>query len=160
MSIEYIQQLSREQGRKAKRLGKAPLVFKTDADVDERFGQIPNLGNYTPKGWRHLEGRDLFVDKSGFGAEYELALTVDGYRARLKALRLENPHYGFGIVQEGQFQVYIGVFERAKGALRKRVELASTTPLPPIVGTPTSEGVSIDRLPIGDQLVVIPGGVK
>jgi len=155
MSIETIVALSKEAGRKARRLGRKPQTFASEQEVDEQFAKVPNLGDYAPKGWRHLEGRDLFVDKSGFGAEDELALTVRGYKERVKELLRENPGYGFGIIEEGQFQIYVGVFERTKGAPRKRTVRETATPLPPIVGERTEEGVAIPALPLAGQLVVV-----
>jgi hypothetical protein len=132
MSIETIQALSCEQGRKARKLGKRPQTFASETEVEEHFREVPNLGDYTPRGWRHLEGCDLFVDKTGWGAGDELALTASRYVDKVKELLRRNPEYGFGIIEEGQFQVYIGVFERVKGAPRKRTVRASTTPLPPL----------------------------
>jgi len=132
MSYETIQALSREQGRKARRLGKKPRTFASDAEVEREHRTVPFLGDYTPRGWRHLQGRDLFVDKSGLGQVDEPALTESGFVDRILELRLEDPAYGFAIIEEGQFQVYVGVFQRQPGAGRKRTVRVSATPLPPV----------------------------
>lgn len=80
---------------------------------DERLAtylrHIPNIGTYRPKGWRLVE--ELFVDKSGFGAEWEPAMTL---RQFIQAVRKAGPGNGYAIIEEGEFQVYVGHFEPRK----------------------------------------------
>ena len=81
--------------------------------------KIPFLGDYVAKGFRRIDAPNpprtmgcndgyLFVDASGFGNEREPALT----QAEFKAYCNANPALYFGIVEVGQFQVVIGVYER------------------------------------------------
>lgn len=75
----------------------------------------------------HVDGEDLrlFVDKVGWGAIDEPALTypelVSNLRSVLDALRVADvvngkpfPSLGVGIVEEGQFQIYLGLFVKVK----------------------------------------------
>lgn len=102
MSLSLIEQLSREAGEKAAKQNREPLV--AFCDKDEAVVKCPNLGNYYPKGWT-LTNR-LFVDKSGFGLVGEPALTVEQFIGKVKE------GLGYAIIEEGQFQLYIGVFEK------------------------------------------------
>ena len=72
---------------------------------------FPFLGDYVPHGWEKLED-ELFVDKTGMGADYESALTVEQFKAECIRLYRENYPSGvaFAITQEGQFQLYVGVY--------------------------------------------------
>lgn len=102
MSLESIEQLSREAGEQAAEQNQEPLVAFTDGD--EGVLKCLNLGTYCPKGWKLIDR--LFVDNSGFGTEGEAALTVKQFISKVKE------GLGYAIIEEGQFQIYIGVFER------------------------------------------------
>lgn len=102
MSLESIDQLSREAGLEAAERNLEPLVAFVDGDIACK--DIPNLGDHEPEGWTLLQR--YFVDKSGFGAENEPALTVRQFLAKIKG------GLGYAIVEEGQFQIYIGEFEQ------------------------------------------------
>lgn len=110
MSIETIVALNAEVGAEARELDLEPYVFsafdlKNLADGDlYPLRRIPNLGDWTPDGWTEVER--YFVDKSGFGRDGEPALTAQKFAKRIK------PGLGFGIVEEGQFQIYIAAFAR------------------------------------------------
>lgn len=115
-SPEYLQQLSRDAAKKAARANKKPYVIFNREEIDSYPPfPFPNLGDHRPKGWTKRED-DLFVDASGFGAEGEPALTVGQFMSALRRLTAEaakeSKTIGFAIVQEGQFQAYVGVFER------------------------------------------------
>jgi hypothetical protein len=71
---------------------------------------FPNLGSYVPKGWAEVDR--LFCDKSGWGREDEPALTIAGLKRKLTEHVAAGNRYGYAIVEEGTFQVYIGVFEK------------------------------------------------
>ena len=58
-----------------------------------------------PEDWE--ESEVFFVDSSGFGSDYEPALTIDQFRDHLFDHATENPNDGYIITDEGQFQVYI-----------------------------------------------------
>lgn len=64
------------------------------------------------KGYKLL--KEFFVDSSGFGAEDELALTVDQFNRELKQFITKHGKATAKITGAGQFQVYVGLF--SKGA--------------------------------------------
>jgi len=126
MDLQTIHELTAKSARDAKRRGKQPAVFSEDQlerwglRVPDEIRHIPNLGSYLPKGWARVqlkkehgvypgdnEGHGaFFVDASGFGQPGEAALTIGEFIEKLK------PGLGYGIVEEGQFQVKIGVYAR------------------------------------------------
>lgn len=110
MSIEYIRQLAEEAGVYAEGMGKKPWVYHPSNTVEAPF-PFPNLGDYVPEGWELVERH--FVDSSGFGQPGEPALTAPEF-ARIVEER--NDRYGdqvgWGVVEVGQFQVYVGEFHR------------------------------------------------
>ncbi len=65
---------------------------------------IPDIGDNHPDGWELEE--ELFVDSSGFGDEGEPALTIDQFTKKIKA------GYGYATIEQGQFQVHVGVFKK------------------------------------------------
>jgi hypothetical protein len=110
MSLSVIRILAREQAKRAARAKLLPLVVEgEDMPDDERLAtylrHIPNIGTYRPKGWR-LADR-LFVDKTGYGREDEPALTFGQF---LRTARRAGPGNGYAIIEEGEFQVYVGRF--------------------------------------------------
>jgi len=100
--LNSIKAMSRKAAQRAAKDEKKPLVAFIDGD--EAVLKCPNLGNFVSKGWTLKE--KLFVDNSGFGSPGEAALTVSQFLAKVKE------GLGYAIVEEGQFQVYVGVFER------------------------------------------------
>jgi hypothetical protein len=69
---------------------------------------FPFIGSRTPKGWRKIDS--WFVDTSGWGAPNEPALTPRQLAEKLK------PGLGYALTEVGEFQGYLGVFERRKSA--------------------------------------------
>jgi hypothetical protein len=114
MSMESIRALSDAAAAKAARRNKKPYAIFDEAEVDGYVNgatvPFPNLGSYMPPGFRLVES--LFVDKSGMGLESEPAMTHAAFFRRLRHDVVEkgNPYF-YAIVEEGPFQVYIGVFE-------------------------------------------------
>ena len=102
MSGESIRQLSEEAAQRAAKEKREPLMAFTDGD--EAVVKCPNLGSYCPKGWELVER--LFVDNYGFGDEHDSALTLQQFISKVKE------GFGYAIVEEGQFQIYIGVFKK------------------------------------------------
>lgn len=102
MSLQQINAMSDTMTRRAKREGKVPLLLNPGDDVRG----IPALGRHTPKGWTLLE--TVFVDASGWGEKGEPAMTHDEFTAYVAA----HPGCGWGVVEAGQFQVYVGRYER------------------------------------------------
>lgn len=117
MSATAIRQVSRDAAIRTARENKIPFTVEAEDIADWKrkiaAGRMPRLpfpflGEYTPQGWKRTERDPLFVDSSGWGAEYEPALTV-------RAL-IEDGHLTIGkayaIIECGQFQLYLGEFER------------------------------------------------
>ena len=126
-----IRQLQNDAAQRAAEQGKEPLVIWDQASIENDIRHIPNLGSHEPDGWELLDLTDgwndelrlskcrydsLFVDKAGFGDAGEAALTFDelvptvGYLIQIaddKRIKL-----GFAIVEEGQFQLHVGVFKK------------------------------------------------
>jgi hypothetical protein len=111
MSLAVIQQLSDAQARKAARVKRRPYVPFDVEEVDrmETF-PFPNIGSYKPAGWRKVA--DWFVDKTGWGAEDEPALTLNQFRAAVREWVEKHPGDGFAITEEGQFQIYVSAFRK------------------------------------------------
>lgn len=131
MDLQTIAALNRDIGEQARQNGLTPHILSGREVAQAQTGNleairsIPNLGYYLPKGWQRVSLADLgegeahgvymgdnegfgayMVDKSGFGRRDEPALTLDQFVERLR------PGYGYAMVEEGQFQVKIGLFER------------------------------------------------
>jgi hypothetical protein len=102
--------MSAEQAAMAAEANLTPYTVEQE-DIDDwksgarrlRF-PFPNIGDYRPDGWELVE--TLFVDKSGFGSPSEPALTIEQLLDRLVAGK------GYAIIEEGQFQLYLGEFVR------------------------------------------------
>ena len=127
MDLATIRALSEEAGAEAERRGRNPAVIDGTDLAAAKAGdlsvlQIPNIGTYLPKNFERvsLEAEDgkkgvymgdndgfgaYLVDKSGFAADYEPALTLAQFVERLV------PGYGYAVVEEGQFQVKVGKFK-------------------------------------------------
>lgn len=109
MDLKTIRYLADEQAKKAAREKRVPYA-PFDADEVENYPAFPfpNIGSHRPKGWKLVDS--LFVDKSGFGSENEPALTIRGLKAKLLEQLQEG--YGYAIIEEGQFQLSLGVFKK------------------------------------------------
>ena len=57
----------------------------------------------------------------GFGSENEPAMTIPQFIKSLSEIWNINKRLGFGIVETGQFQVKIGVFEKMKKTMNFKV---------------------------------------
>jgi len=71
------------------------------------------------KGYTLIER--LFVDSSGFGRDYELALSQTQFERKMLELLEEHGTLYATILDAGQFQVYIGLFKKTGKALSKRI---------------------------------------
>ncbi len=110
MGIETIQQQARDAAIEAAETNAVPFNYGVmDVDGFETF-PFPFLGDYVPDGWEQVDTH--FVDSSGFGEPGELALTADQFRDVIRERIDANPRVGWAIVQAGQFQVYVGEFDR------------------------------------------------
>jgi len=103
MSIEYIESMARQAGITAQDLGTVPHIIRDQNEIDSYPPfPFPALGTYRPDGWELVD--EIFADKSGLGTDDEPALSTRQLKARLKV------GYGYAIIEEGQFQVYLGEF--------------------------------------------------
>jgi len=113
LDLATIHEMAAEAAQEAAQEGKEPYEYWDGEPIGPPF-HFPFLGDYVPDGWRKRDN-DLFVDKSGWGAPTEPAMTVDALVAEIKRLQCAAPpdkRLGFAITQEGEFQLYVGVYER------------------------------------------------
>jgi len=108
MSRETIRDLQLEAAEKAAKKQRKPLViWPQDMDhIDKVIVKIPNLGDYIHPDFELVE--TLFVDKTGLGRPGEPALTFEEFCKKVQ------PGFGYGLYEEGQFQVHVGVYKRKK----------------------------------------------
>lgn len=113
MNLRTIRLMSDSAARHAAKEKKLPYVPFDAAEVDALAGfPFPFLGEYVPPGWELVDR--MFCDSSGFGLESEPALTARAVKEKLKQwLQAE---YGYGILEAGPFQVYVGVYKRVATA--------------------------------------------
>lgn len=112
LSYSYIKQIADEAADEARELCKVPYSIRQYSGSTETFCRhIPFLGDYVPEGWERVPGIEpIFVDSSGFGSSGEPALSLEEFGKRLAAFKKSGDNYGFGIIEAGQFQVYIAVY--------------------------------------------------
>lgn len=113
MSLSSIRHLSDEAAKQARKSKVVPLILGDAADVDHLGApgyRIPNLGSHVPKGWKMLD--HWMCDASGVGADWEPALTQAQLKTKIKGLISEGKLYGYAVVEQGSFQVVLGVFEK------------------------------------------------
>ncbi len=103
-----IRRLAQEQAQRAARLDACPLIVEAEdlPRIEEHITHVPNFGDYRPKGWELVE--TYFVDKSGFGANDEPALTFERF---CEKVREAGAGFGWAIIEEGEFQCHIGRFK-------------------------------------------------
>lgn len=113
MDYSQISDIVRQQTRKAKKAGRKPASIREYTGENYRafIRRIPFLGDYVPTGWEvATEIESLFVDKTGLGGSDEPALNLDQFKRKLDNFKLSGDNFGFGIIEEGEFQVYIQVY--------------------------------------------------
>lgn len=76
--------------------------------------EIPFLGNYLPNGWTLVETR--LVDSTGLGSSYEPAMTQSAFLRWAEQVQKQDPTAGFGVYEQGQFQVLVGYYSQQVGA--------------------------------------------
>ena len=91
---EYTKYYINTEGNKMK-------IAKQDG---ENLVDIPSINVEDYPEWELVE--ELFVDSSGFGQESEPALTIEQFYNQIKK------GLGYGVIDAGQFQVHVGVFEK------------------------------------------------
>lgn len=110
MSLDVLVAVNEEIAARAARRKRKPFVPDRPEDV-ERWPAFPfpNIGYLEPDGWEQVDS--WFIDKSGHGAEWEPALTHEQFKRLLLEYITENPSHGYAIVEEGEFQATVGVFQ-------------------------------------------------
>jgi len=137
MDLETIKDLNKKAGRNAKKKKIMPLVFDAIEMHQLNKGDItpirsmPDLGDSIPEGWNRFnlskikkdftydykiysddnKGAGAFFVDQGMGSDNEPAMTVPQFIKSLSELWNKNDKLGYAIVETGQFQVKIGVFE-------------------------------------------------
>ena len=134
MSSQQIARLSDEAAADAQRRNRHPwvagsyLAEKPDKLFDA-MRSMPNMGSYRPASWELVERGELklpagwafskltdlwaeapylMVDKGGWGGSDSRSLSP----FKLRDLIAANPLLGWAIVEEGQFQIVVGVFRK------------------------------------------------
>jgi len=104
MSTATLSRLNNDVCAKAASKGLKPYVPFDQAEIDA-FPPFPfpNLGGFEPEGWEEV-GR-YFLDKTGTD-DSGPAMSLDHFKSML------TPGVGYAIVEEGEYQVYIGEFAR------------------------------------------------
>lgn len=75
------------------------------------FSLVPRRPARGPTGaWRLVD--EVLIDVSGLGLDAELALTAGRLKAWIQGHLARGNPYGYGIVEVGEFQAVLGVFER------------------------------------------------
>lgn len=130
MDLQSIVTLNREAAERAAEEDCVPLILTAEDLEAARAGHIdginiPEMGDYTPDGWTRVDLQEwfpgaefvhgvdfnmeaFFVDHSGFGSPGEPALTVAEFFA------MARPGFGYAVVECGQFQLYMGVFQKVR----------------------------------------------
>lgn len=123
MSLETIIAVNRQIAAEAAARQRKPLVPSSPDDLDYWPSlPIPNLGSYEPPGWERTDAQ-WFIDKTGWGAVWEPALTAEQFKSRLRDYITDHPGHGFGIVEEGPFQAMIAAFSPADDFRREREQV-------------------------------------
>lgn len=108
--------MQREAACRAARQKRAPMLCWPEDPALIRAGTmkrtIPFVGTYVAPGWSPVLDEDgeqvtYFVDSSGFGTRGEAALTLEEFADLMR------PGLGYAVIEAGEFQVYVGLFERA-----------------------------------------------
>jgi len=99
--LETMEKIQREAITRSRAEGK--LLYKAISDKDGNVFSCPATTKKI-KGYKLVNS--YFVDNSGFGTDDEPALTPANFLNKVRA------GYFYGIISQGQFQVYIGEFKK------------------------------------------------
>lgn len=114
LSYTQVVEISKDAAQRAEELELEPLDIRGLDPIEpiKFIRRIPFLGNYCPAGWTHPELiEDLFVDSTGLD-DSGPALSVSAFVKILAGYAVAGTTYGFGIIESGEFQVYIRVYTR------------------------------------------------
>ena len=126
MDIAEIKTASRDAAILAAAKKKQPYVPFDEKEIQtsNAIEHIPNLGDYRPKGWKLVD--KWFCDNSGMGSEDEPALTIAQLNAKMLDKYNEGHTYGYGVIERGQFQIWLGVFKKLEKGKSKHGQKRST----------------------------------
>jgi hypothetical protein len=107
MSGQMIAQMSRQAAARASREKKYPFIVEAE-DLSAWTNRVtsfpfPNIGDWRPRGYKLVD--HFMVDKTGWGADNEPALTIPQLLKRLTV------GMAYAIIEEGQFQIVLGEFK-------------------------------------------------
>ncbi len=122
MDMATVRYYARKAGSVARREALKPFEPESLEDINPSNPgfKVPNLGTYVPAGWRRTE--DVwFVDKTGRGREGEPALTIPQFVEKVREYFANHPTAGYGVVFEGEFQVYVAAFEKVGEAEQQAI---------------------------------------
>ena len=114
LSLEYIEQKSREAAIEAAQEKKHPFIIEAEDIGHLPPFPFPQLGDYLPDGWQRVELNEedrgvyfnaYFVDSSGLSSPDEPALLVGEF------IDLLEVGYGYAITEVGKFQVRVGKYK-------------------------------------------------
>ena len=110
-----MQALNEEIAAKAAAENRVPFVPDRPDDVD-RWPPFPfpNLGSHVPDDWQALDVH-WFVDKTGRGKDWEIALSMNQFREALRQHLSDHPGDGFAITAEGPFQATVSALRKSSG---------------------------------------------
>lgn len=109
--LSEIRRESDEAARVAAKKKMIPYIpFSKSEVLAWKSFPFPYLGSYIPKGWIKVD--ELFADHSGWGSPTEAALTPQQLKNKIIQLLDDTRILGFGITEVGQFQLYVGVYEK------------------------------------------------
>lgn len=141
-SLKVIKSMNKRAHAKAVQEDMQPFIFFNEEEVGNLPQQcLPEFGDYRPTRWKMRE-ETLFCDSSGWGSSDEPALSVEQTRDTiLRIMRETEGTVGFAVIETGQFQVYVGVFDKVEKPPRKEIA-GGYDPRPTAPTTPkTSHGI-------------------
>lgn len=114
MSPEVLRAVNADIAAGAAQKNRVPYV-PFNAEEPEHWPPFPfpNLGSYVPPGWERTED-NWFIDKTGRGRDYELALTWQRFKSLLIAHIADHPDHGYAIIEEGPSQAVIGAMRQVR----------------------------------------------
>ena len=126
MDIAAIEAASREAAVSAAAKKKLPYVPFDEKEIQSEtvLKHIPYIGDYRPEGWQLID--KWFCDHSGMGAEDEPALTIGQLKAKMLDKYNTDCTCGYGIIEIGPFQLFLGVFTKIERRKSKHGQKRST----------------------------------
>lgn len=121
-SYEYIRQLAQEATEFARRDGLRPALASEVVMTwrqRHRFN-IPFLGDYVPQGWERIDWliEPVLVDTTGRAVAGDPAITQAEFliRAKQHTKGEEGFVVGYGVIEQGQFQVLVATYRKESDA--------------------------------------------